>query len=66
MTRTLLRSPAAPTNGFATHAPLASNAPPAKGAQEFDPEIVDMAQYVHNYKIDSDLAVRFHLPLGSD
>ena len=25
--------------------------------QEYDKEIVDIADYVHNYKIDSDLAV---------
>ncbi|KAI9722577.1 MAG: hypothetical protein M1828_004574 [Chrysothrix sp. TS-e1954] len=25
-------------------------------AKEFDPEIVEMAKYVHNYKVDSDLA----------
>ena len=28
------------------------------GGREYDPEIKDMASYVHNYKIDSDLAVR--------
>lgn len=28
------------------------------GSREFDPEIKDMASYIHNYKIDSDLAVR--------
>lgn len=33
----------------------AAPAPP----QEFDKEIVDMADYVSNYKIDSDLAVGF-------
>ena len=27
-------------------------------AREHDPEIKDMASYIHNYKIDSDLAVR--------
>lgn len=27
------------------------------GAREYDSEINDMASYVHNYKIDSDLAV---------
>jgi len=32
---------------------VASPAPKA----EFDSEIVDMANYIHNYKIDSDLAV---------
>lgn len=29
------------------------------GANKFDPEIVDVAKYVHNYKIDSALAVSF-------
>jgi 2-methylcitrate dehydratase len=37
---------------------LRSNAPATGGVREFDPEIKDMASYVHNYKIDSDLAVR--------
>lgn len=32
---------------------LASPAP----AREFDNEIVDMASYIHNYKVESDLAV---------
>ena len=27
-------------------------------ARDYDPEIQDMATYVHNYKIDSELAVR--------
>ena len=31
------------------------------GSREFDPEIKDMASYIHNYKIDSDLAVSKHL-----
>lgn len=35
---------------------FASPAPPA----EYDQEIVDMASYIHNYKIDSDLAVSRH------
>ncbi len=33
-----------------------SQAPPA-GPREYDPEIKDMANYIHSYKIDSDLAV---------
>lgn len=33
---------------------MASPAP----AKEFDNEIVDMASYIHNYKVDSELAVR--------
>ena len=39
-------------------AALKSNAPATGGVREFDPEIKDMASYVHKYKIDSDLAVR--------
>lgn len=27
------------------------------GPREFDPEITDMASYIHKYKVDSDLAV---------
>ena len=38
-------------------ATLKSNAPAMAGVREFDPEIKDMANYIHNYKIDSDLAV---------
>lgn len=39
-------------------APLKFSAPiAAAGVREYDPEIKDMASYVHNYKIDSDLAV---------
>ena len=30
---------------------------PTGGYEKFDPEIRDMASYVHNYKVDSDLAV---------
>ena len=28
----------------------------------YDPEIKDIANYIHNYKIDSDLAVRHRSP----
>ena len=42
---------------FSTMTPLKSNAPAMVGVREFDPEIKDMASYIHNYKIDSDLAV---------
>lgn len=38
-------------------AALKSNAPAMAGVREFDPEIKDMASYIHDYKIDSDLAV---------
>ncbi|KAI9709915.1 MAG: ATP-binding cassette transporter CGR1 [Bogoriella megaspora] len=31
-------------------------AEPRAGPREFDPEITDMASYIHNYKIDSELA----------
>lgn len=37
------------------------------GAREYDQEIKDMASYVHNYKVDSDLAVcslRVRLSMG--
>lgn len=37
--------------------PARSNAPPSGPAPEYDPEIKDMAHYIHNYKIDSELAV---------
>ena len=42
---------------FSTMAVLKSNAPATGGVREFDPEIKYMASYIHNYKIDSDLAV---------
>ena len=34
-----------------------SDAPPPAKAAEFDQEIKDMADYIHNYKITSELAV---------
>lgn len=37
---------------------LRSNAPGTTTVREFDPEIKDMASYIHNYEVDSDLAVR--------
>ena len=44
-------------------ASLKSNAPAMTGgSREFDPEIKDMASYIHNYKIDSDLAVSLNRP----
>ena len=30
---------------------------PTSGLDKFDPEIRDIASYVHKYKVDSDLAV---------
>lgn len=46
-------------SSFSTMAALKANSPAAAvgGGREFDREIKDMASYVHNYKIDSDLAV---------
>jgi len=38
---------------YALHQPTAS----ISSGRKYDPEITDMASYVHNYKIDSDLAV---------
>jgi 2-methylcitrate dehydratase len=32
-------------------------APPISGTREYDPEIKDIASYVHNTPIDSELAV---------
>jgi 2-methylcitrate dehydratase len=34
-----------------------SDAPPSGPKPEYDPEIKDMASYIHNYKIESELAV---------
>jgi 2-methylcitrate dehydratase len=36
---------------------LKSAAPPVASKREFDPEIKDIANYVHNTAIDSELAV---------
>lgn len=37
-----------------------SAAPPApSGDKAYDPEIQDMASYIHKYNVDSDLAVGF-------
>ena len=35
----------------------ASSAPQASASNAYDKEIVDMADYVHNYEVKSDLAV---------
>lgn len=37
---------------------LKSAAPPVSGKREYDPEIKDIANYIHNVSIDSELAVR--------
>ncbi|KAF1991546.1 2-methylcitrate dehydratase [Aulographum hederae CBS 113979] len=42
---------------FSTMSPLQSGAPAvAASANEYDKETKDMADYIHNYKVDSDLA----------
>lgn len=46
------------TSKFSTMSPLQA-APVLE--REYDPEIKDMADYVHNYKVDSELAVRYRL-----
>ena len=46
---------------FSTMSALQSDASPTIGTKEYDSEIKDMASYVHKYKIQSDLAVRFAL-----
>ena len=45
---------------------LNSDAPAAIGGRQFDPEIKDIASYIHNYKIDSDLAVSHDHLIGSE
>lgn len=42
---------------FSTMSPLQSGAPPPPQAREYDPEIKDIASYVHNTPINSELAV---------
>merc|ERR1712000_661976 len=41
---------------MASHTTQSGAAAAPKPPQEFDPEIVDMAKYAYNYKVDSDLA----------
>ena len=43
---------------YALHKPEAS----VGGGRAYDPEIKDMADYVHNYEIDSDLAASAPTP----
>ena len=33
--------------------------------KSYDPEIKDMADYIHNYNVNSDLAVCFHPNIGT-
>jgi 2-methylcitrate dehydratase len=42
---------------FSTMSPLQSGAPAPAGKREYDPEIKDIASFVHNTPIDSPLAV---------
>lgn len=37
-----------------------SNAPASGPKPEYDPEIKDMADYIHNYQLNSELAVGHH------
>jgi 2-methylcitrate dehydratase len=45
------------TPRFSTMATRLSAAPAAPSDKSYDPEIQDMASYIHDYKVDSDLAV---------
>lgn len=52
-------------SSFSTMTSLKSVAPPVSGKREYDPEIKDIANYIHNVKIDSELAVRLNdYPIG--
>jgi 2-methylcitrate dehydratase len=42
---------------FSTQTPMASSLPTKPSPREYDPEIQDMAKYVHQYEIKSDLAL---------
>lgn len=44
-------------SAFSTTAPKGSSMPSKADTADYDPEIRDIASYVHNYKIDSDLAL---------
>ncbi|EXJ80202.1 2-methylcitrate dehydratase [Capronia coronata CBS 617.96] len=54
---TLYRSAPAMASNFSTSSPAKSSQPSKAPAQAYDPEILDIANYVHNYNIDSDLAL---------
>lgn len=55
---------------FSTMAARQSAAPAAPADKSYDPEIQDMAKYIHQYNVDSDLAVSlfvsFHKRLELD
>jgi 2-methylcitrate dehydratase len=58
--RSKFATPSAPSSTFkqfSTMSPLQSGAPPPPQSREYDPEIKDIASYVHNTAINSDLAV---------
>jgi 2-methylcitrate dehydratase len=44
--------------------PLQTGAPPPLQARDYDPEIKDIASYVHNTPITSELAVSYSRLLG--
>ena len=55
---TATRTPGAAAASFSTSArKMAGVAPPMEGNPVYDPEIKDIADYVHNKPIDSELAV---------
>jgi len=54
---TLPRSVPAMATSFSTSNPNASTLPSHAPAQEYDNEVKDIASYVHNYKIDSEIAL---------
>ncbi|EXJ86395.1 2-methylcitrate dehydratase [Capronia epimyces CBS 606.96] len=54
---TLSRGAPAMAATFSTSTTARSSAPVKAPTQAYDPEILDIASYVHNYKIDSDLAL---------
>lgn len=49
--------PVVMATSFSTANPKASSMPAHAPPSEYDPEIKDIANYVHNYKIDSELAL---------
>lgn len=55
-TNALKATSAASASRFSTMAALRAAAPPAL-EKAYDPEIRDLAHYIHHYKIESDLAV---------
>lgn len=54
---TSFTSRAAPAASFSAMSSLKSAAPPVQSKREYDPEIKDIASYIHNTPIDSELAV---------